>query len=305
MNKPTNITYDELVKTITMFWIDNALEESINAEVEKFVTELETKLTKIGTKEGLRDYIRSVKASLGNILGLMEVSEEKFKRIISMLRRDRKYVFSTEWSLDKTRSVLLDQESFMDDVCELLLNGANSDRFKRKIPDFYRKGFVIDDSILSRLSDQTELARLAKKQLDVKYNNSVANAVARRIEETVKFTCDLEGLTLVRNKEVEMFGKSYCIAIPNAHDPCVLIDYSYNITTSSTQSRYAEKVKTTQELISNSGKKIITINVIEGAGWVGRQSDLRQIYDCSDYTLNVANIGLIDQIIRFALEDKQ
>lgn len=42
MNKPTNITYDELVKTITMFWIDNALEESINAEVEKFVTELET-----------------------------------------------------------------------------------------------------------------------------------------------------------------------------------------------------------------------------------------------------------------------
>ena len=256
----------------------------------------------------------------------MEVSEEKFKRIISMLRRDRKYVFSTEWSLDKTRSVLLDQESFMDDVCELLLNGANSDRFNNRYiisfvklfvnkyrvgcrnnlpPDFYRKGFVIDDSILSRLSDRTELARLAKKQLDVKYNNSVANAVARRIEETVKFTCDLEGLTLVRNKEVEMFGKSYCIAILNSHDPCVLIDYSYNITTSSTQSRYAEKVKTTQELISNSGKKIITINVIEGAGWVGRQSDLRQIYDCSDYTLNVANIGLIDQIIRFALEDKQ
>ena len=84
MNKPANISYDELVKTITMFWIDNALEESINAEVENFVSELETKLTKIGTKEGLREYIRSDKASLGNILGLMEISEEKFKRIISM-----------------------------------------------------------------------------------------------------------------------------------------------------------------------------------------------------------------------------
>jgi hypothetical protein len=56
-------------------------------------------------------------------------------------------------------------------------------------------------------------------------------------------------------------------------------------------------------MIAKSGKKIITINVIEGAGWVGRQSDLRQIYDYSDYTLNVANIGLIDQIIRYALED--
>ena len=100
-----------------------------------------------------------------------------------------------------------------------------------------------------------------------------------------------------------MFGRSYCIAIPNAQDPRVLIDYSYNITTSSTQSRYAEKVKHTQEIIARSGKKIITINVIEGAGWVGRQSDLRQIYDLSDYTLNITNIGMIDQIIRFALED--
>ena len=89
MSKPVNITYDELVKTITMFWIDNALEESINAEVENFVTELETKLTKIGTKEGLRDYIRADKASLGNILGLMEISEEKFKRIIYQRRNVR------------------------------------------------------------------------------------------------------------------------------------------------------------------------------------------------------------------------
>lgn len=303
MNKPINITYEELIKTITMFWIDNALEESINSEVEKFVTEIETKLTKIDTKEGLRDYIRSDKAALGNILGLMEVSEEKFKRIISMMRRERKYVFSTEWSLDKTRSVLIDQESFMDDICELLMNGANSDRFKRKIPDFYRKGFIINRSIIDRLSDRTELARLAKKQLDVKYNNSVATAVARRIEEAVRFTCDLEGLTLVKNKEVDMFRKPYCIVIPNVQKPRVLIDYSYNITTSSTQSRYAEKVKKTREIITNSNKKIIMVNVLEGAGWVGRQSDLRQIYEYSDYTLNMANIGLMDQIIRYALED--
>lgn len=303
MNKPINITYDELIKTITMFWIDNNLEQSINEEVENFVNELGTKLTKIGTKEGLQEYIRSDKAALGNILGLMEISEEKFKRIISMLRRERKYVFSTEWSLDKTRTMLINQKSFMDDVCELLLNGANSERFKRKIPDFYRKSFLIDKSILSRLNDRSELVRMAKKQLEVKYNNSAAAAVAKKIEDAVRLTCDLEGLTWVRNKEVDMFEKSYCIAIPNAQDPRVLIDYTYNITTSSTQSNYAKNVKTAREIISNSGKKVILVNIVEGAGWVGRQSDLRQIYDYSDYTLNITNVGLIDQIIRYALED--
>ena len=304
MNKPVNISYEELVKTIKMFWIDNALEEAIDLEIESMVTELETKLTKIGTKEGLRDYICSDKAALGNILGLMEISEEKFKRIISMMRRERKYIFSTEWSLDKTRNVLLDQENFMDDVCELLLNGANSDKFKRKIPDFYRKGFCIDDSTLAKLADRTELTRLVKRQLDVKYNNSVANAVARKIEESVKFTCDLEGLTLVRNREVDEFDKSYCIIIPNEKSPRVLIDYSYNITTSSTQSRYADKVKVTYETIKRLGKNVVTVNVIEGAGWVGRQSDLHQIYEYSDYTLNVTNIGLVDQIIRYAMEER-
>lgn len=43
-----------------------------------------------------------------------------------------------------------------------------------------------------------------------------AKAVAKRIEESVKFTCDLEGITLVKNKDVDMFGRSYCIAIPDA-----------------------------------------------------------------------------------------
>lgn len=305
MNKPINISYDELVKTITMFWIDNSIEESINSEIENFVSELQTKLTntKIWTKEGLRDYICSDKTALNNLLGLMEIPEEKFKRIISIMRRERKYVFSSEWSLDKTRSIMLEQESFMNDVCELLLNGANSDKFKRKIPDFYRNNFIINKSTTSRLTNKSELARLAKKQLDVKYNNSVATAVAKKIKETVKFTCDLEGLTLLYNKRVEELDKSYGIVIPDIVNPRVLIDYSYNVTTSSTQSKYAKKVRDTHTTISNLGREIVTINIIEGAGWVGRQSDLHEIYDCSDYTLNLANISLIDQIIRYAMED--
>ena len=133
MTRPDRISYDNLIKTITMFWIDRDLENSTSKEIETAVDSLSTKLTKIDTKDGLKEYIASDKDSLGNILSLMEISEEKFKRIISMLRRERKYVFSTEWSLEKTRSMLLDNNSLMEDVCELLLNGAYSEKYKRKI----------------------------------------------------------------------------------------------------------------------------------------------------------------------------
>lgn len=303
MNKPTNIAYEDLIKTITMFWIDKALENSMAAEVAQNVATMQSKLTQIGTFEGLKAYIKSDKDSLSNVLGLLEISEEKFKRIISMLRRERRFVFSTEWSLDKTRSVLLDNESFMNDVCELLTNGADSERFKRKIPDFYRDSFRIDKKALERLTDANELSRMVKRQMDVKYNNTVSNIVTRKIEDAVKLTCDTEGITYVKNKPVDQLGKSYNFVIPDTHRPRVIIDCSYNITTSSTQSRYADKTEETRREIANLGMPIVTVNILEGAGWIGRQSDYKRIYENSDYTLNIANIGMLDQIIRYALED--
>lgn len=302
MNKPTNITYEDLIKTITMFWIDKGLEASIATEVSENVTAMQSKLTQIGTPEGLKAYIKADKNSLSNVLSLLEISEEKFKRIISMLRRERRYVFSTEWSLEKTRSVLLDNEAFMEDVCELLTNGADSERFKRKIPDFYRDSFRIDEKALARLTDVNELSRMVKRQLDVKYNNAVANIVARKIEDAIKLTCDTEGITYVKNKSVDCLGKSYNFVIPNAKSPRIVIDCSYNITTSSTQSKYAEKSENTRSEIANKGLSIITVNVLEGAGWIGRQSDYKRIYENSDYTLNIANIGMIDHIIRYGME---
>ena len=302
MNCPNKIAYEDLIKTINMFWIDRDLENAVKKEIETTVNSLSTKLTKIDTKDGLKEYIASDKDSLGNILSLMEISEEKFKRIVSLLRRERRYVFSTEWSLEKTRSMLLDNSSLMEDVCELLMNGANSERYKRKIPDFYRESFRIDSLTMNRLTNRNELIRLAKSRIDVKYNNSVAGIVCRKVEEAVRLTCDLEGLTYAKNKLVNAFGKNFLFVIPDVHNPRIVIDCSYNITTSSTQTKYADKVKDTRKQIKDQKLNTVIVNVLEGAGWVGRQSDFRTIFDNSDYTLNIANIGLIDQIIRYGME---
>ena len=118
MDKPLRITYEDLVKTFTMFLIDRNCEESVQNEITKYVDSMQSNLTSINTKEGLIKYIAQDKSSLTSILMLMEIPEEKFKRIISMLRREHRYVFSSEWSLEKTRSVLLENKTLMDDVCE-------------------------------------------------------------------------------------------------------------------------------------------------------------------------------------------
>ena len=303
MRKPEKISYEEFIKTITMFWIDRELEDSISREVNEMVTSMENKLTSINTKEGLIDFIKADKTSLTNILALMEIPEEKFKRIVSLLRKERKFTFATEWSLDKTRNMMLENPSYMEDICELLMNGINSEKYKRKIPDFYRDSFKIDSSTLLRLTNREELTRLAKRQIEVKYNNSVSLVIFKKIEDAIKLTCDLEGITYVKNKTASLFEKNFNFIIPNENSPRILINCSYNITTSSTQSKFAETFIDARNKARLQNKRIITVAIIEGAGWVGRQSDLKTIFEYADYVLNLSNIGLLGEIIKYGMEE--
>ena len=41
--------------------------------------------------------------------------------------------------------------------------------------------------------------------------------------------------------------------------------------------------------------------IIDGAGWVARQSDLNKIHRCSDYLINLNSIGMMDTIIEYYL----
>lgn len=303
MNKPEKMSYDEFMSTVTMFWIDRDFEKRMKDEADSIANNLEINLKKIETKEGLKAYIKSDKDSLTNVLSLLGVSEEKFKRIISLIRREKNYTFSSEWSIEKTRTTLCEQESFMEDVCELLINGVNSDRFKRKIPDFYREQFHIEHATLDRLTSREDLLRMAKKQLDTKYNTGVSIIIGKKIEDSIKLTCDLEGLTFEKNVVVPMFNRQFSFVIPSANNPKVLVDYSYNITTSSSQTHYKEKIAKTIEEIQSEDKDITLVTVIEGAGWMGRQSDLKEIHRLSHYLLNVNSIGNIDSIIRYSMGD--
>ena len=47
----------------------------------------------------------------------------------------------------------------------------------------------------------------------------------------------------------------------------------------------------------NLGNNIIYVNFLDGAGWIGRQADMREIHRCSDYVLNFNNLNLLEDIV--------
>ena len=306
--KPKAMTVEEFIKSTTMFYIDKKLETEYAENVFSSVGELQTRLLGIATTEGLKTYIRDDCESLDSITNLLNISEEKFKRIITMLRIQKKHIPTSEWTLSKVRLQMLASPEFMDEICDLLMKGAKLEKYKSLIPAYYLENFLIDASTLGRLASLDDVRRLIKKGLEGNYNNKIGDSFFKNVSDTITKECDRVGLNYVIKKPVSILEKVVGIAIPNELKPRLLIDITYGITTSSAQTRYAERAETIAAKIRerNVGisdkERIIFVNVVDGAGWVARQSDLNKIGRCSDYLLNLQSLETISKIINYYFE---
>lgn len=305
VQKPKAMTVEEFIKSATMFYIDPVLEKDYADSVAARVVELQTRLLGIATPDGLKKYIREDEEALDRITSLLNISEEKFKRIITMLRIQKLHTPSTEWSLSKVREQMITTPQFMDEICDLLMKGANIDKYKELIPAYYLENFLIDAATLGRLASPDDIRRLIKKGFEGNYNNKLGDSFFKSASYAITNACDKTGITYTIKKSVPLAGKIISIAIPNETAPRLLIDITYGITTSSAQTRYAERAESVTAKLRdrNFGKhdkeRIVFINVVDGAGWVARQSDLNKIERCSDYLMNLQALDNIDEILHY------
>lgn len=303
--RPKALTVEEFVKSATMFYIDAPLEKEYDDAVSVKVRKLQTSLLGIATVDGLKNYIRDDNEAFDRITSLLNISEEKFKRIVTMLRIQKRHTPTGEWSLSQIRAQMLASSSFMDEVCELLMRGTTVDKYKSLIPAYYLENFLIDASTLGRLASPDDIRRLIKKGLEGSYNNRIGDSFFKSVSGVITNECNNTGLTYAIKQRVALVGKPISIAIPDESHPRLLIDITYGVTTSSTQTKYAKLAESVAAKLRewNSGKqdnqRIVFLNVVDGAGWVARQSDLRKIVRCSDYILNLQTLGNISKIIHY------
>lgn len=305
--KPKAQSVEEFIRTATMFYIDENLEKEFDEEVERDVEEIKAELLGITTDEGLKNYIRTNPKSLDRITSIMNISEEKFKRIVTMLRIEKGYIPTGEWTLAGLRGQMLSSEEWMDEVCSLLKSGSRMEAYQRLVPGFYLTNFSIDANTMGRIASDDEIRRLVKQGYEGRYNNKIGDSFYNRVYQYVKRICDLEGLTSSSKEDVPMAERAISIAIPDAQHPRILIDVTYGITTSSAQTKYAEKTEALCKILREKNyqkpdnERIIYINVVDGAGWVARQSDLNKIHRSSDYLVNLNTLETIKEAIDYYL----
>ena len=92
------------------------------------------------------------------------------------------------------------------------------------------------------------------------------------------------------------------IGLADVDNPKILIEVSYMVTTGSGQTTKQRDEHQTRLRIDdynrNNRENVIFVNFIDGAGWLGRQSDLRLLYEDSDYVVNLKHLDSLEEVIK-------
>lgn len=298
------LPFDEFLKSMTMFFVNEGIDEKYVTLRKEKINLLRAQMSQINNRAGLEDYIRTYEGSLSNLLVILGVSTEMFKRVISMFRLQAGMEFSTEWDVRQTRRYILTNEPMMERVCNLFLNGSSDAELGAQIPGFKLQSFVIDDKVMKRLYNDDFIAFLINKDFDTQYNSDLSNLNISYVEASLKAICEEYGYKLVRAPKVDPVGNgtreiqvNYAIENPAKPMPAFYLKYSFNITTSRGQTDFKRSVKDLRDFIRNKNPEAKQIIVLDGAGWVGRQSDLKDAWDYCDFCLNMRHLNMLKQII--------
>ena len=194
----------------------------------------------------------------------------------------------------------------MESVLDLLYDGRNDERMKAKIPFFYLDNMGITEVTLAKLQNKDSIRLFVKKGLEGKYSNNIGDLILEDIERKINQVCVKHGLDYEKNVRVPILDRAVSFILESPTDPKIIIDVSYSVTTSSAQGDKKNAARKTEDTLKKErekGNQIIYVNFLDGAGWIGRQADMREIHRCSDYVINFNNLNLIEDIITSYVEN--
>jgi hypothetical protein len=294
--------FQEAWDSSTIFFVDDELEDEIDEIVSGLLRLSQSphiSATEERTLEDTVAFMQESPDSLDVILRDIGFSDEKFMRIISLLRKIGRIDggFYREWSIAKIKRQLINDIPFLTLVAQILFDGKRDKELAIHIPRFY----------LDKLNYR-EIGTIPQALREVRYKESTIGTYGGRKGYKVEATIQkkLEEISSVHGIGYEK-GRSRFInvdidfAIPTLNDPWVVIMSSFQETTSSGQSTKAREMQAAfhQIKLSNSryGENRVFVNFVDGGGWLARKRDLERLVDQCHYFINLQNLDMLEAII--------
>jgi len=249
--------------------------------------------------DSLAALLREQEGALEFILREVELSEEKFLRIISLLRQIGRIPvpLDREWTMQQiTRRIQADPD-FASAVAHLLMDGVRDAELQAVIPRYYLEALNF-----------REIAAGSVAARRVRYKRALIGTYSGRKGYRVE-ACIRGRLEGIRERYGVGFeqGRSRFVnvnvdfAVPSLDDPWVILMCSFQETTSSGQSTKARDMETGYDDIRRSNSRNrenrVFVNFADGGGWLARRRDFQRLVENCHYFINLRHLDLLEPIV--------
>ena len=302
MIEARKISFQEAWDSSTVFFVDEELERGIEARVEALLETAEnhrvSEVAEINVAD-IVDFLCQKDNALDVILKDIGLSEEKFKRIISLLRKLGRIPgdFDREWSTSKIKSKTTREPDFTRMIAELLVDGKRDEVLEQHIPRYY-----LDMLNYREIRGGSQAARRVryKESLIGTYGAQKGRRVEDRIRAKLEEIKDNYGVGHGWGRS-RMIETDIDFAVPNTDDPWVIIMSSFQETTSSGQTTKAKDMFSAYERVcrqnSRYGENRAFVNFADGGGWLARKRDLERLVEHCHYFINLQHLDMLEAIV--------
>lgn len=282
-------------KSTTMFLIDECIEARIEEETLSTINLYRSKMQDIDNMAGLKAFIRCEKDAISMLETLLGISGEKMKRVVTMLRVRKGYVFDSEWDERRIQKELTQNPGLMEEFCDLFIHGYNNPQYQELIPLFILQDFRIDSTTIARISNEDFMRSLIRARMIASYSSQYSQVYEKLIKENIEPLALAEGLTFEQTI-ITGVSTTPCYVVTDNRKR-IIITYSFQSTTSNNQNKYADNHVSAIYASIRDNDDALVVNILDGAGWIGRSLAYKSIYRDCDYFLNLKTLGQMKEII--------
>lgn len=296
------ISFQEAWESATVFFVDNELEDEIDMEVKSLLDLAKDQRISEDAQieiDTVANFLSKDQRAIEVVLKDIELSEEKFMRIVSLLRRLGRIPgdFASEWGIAKIKQKIMHQPDFALHIATLLVDGKRDTELFPYIPRYYLETLNYREIKGSSL----EARRIRyKRSLIGTYGGKKGYKVEDKIQQD---------LDRIQNKYRIPYGQGRSrmvetdmdFAIPTLEDPWIIIMSSFQETTSSGQTTKARDMLSAYERVQRNnnryGENRVFINFVDGGGWLARKRDLERLVENCHYFINLYHLDMLEDII--------
>ncbi len=298
--KSTDQKFSTVIEKNTFYYFDQKFEENYEGylhSIKEILMNLKFEIENNGLhKETIEKIISEKENGLRAILALTGLSNEVFKRLITVIRvaddselnkvifkdqwgKDRNENFTkgvSEWSDGYIQTLLRDNVPFRKGLVNILFEGASIPFLIRKIPLFELKKLSI-----SKLS--FDVNEMIDTLIRYKEKGSYSGKSKNNPETLITNILDAKNIPHVNGDLNELIKfapdnkRTMDIIIPNKKNPRIIIESSFLVTTSSGQGDKSKTELSIDSLLRHHYPNAKFVGFIDGIGWYVRKGDLKRM----------------------------